>query len=137
MLVVHVAAVIADGAHAGMRRDDRRLRDGDGLQHRLLRRVRYVDHHAESVHFPDDLLAERTQTVVQPHTVAFSGVRVGELAVSVVRQRHVATAAVEELLDVREVGADRKAVLDPDEDHALTGGVNATGIGRGIRDFGA
>ena len=33
LLVVHVTAVIADCAHARMRRHDRRLRDGECLQH--------------------------------------------------------------------------------------------------------
>jgi hypothetical protein len=48
-----------------------------------------------------------------------------------VRQRHVASAAIEEFLDVREVSTDRKAVLDPDEDDSLAGRMNAARIGGG------
>ena len=36
LFVVHIAAVIADRAHARMRRHDRRFGDGERLQHRLL-----------------------------------------------------------------------------------------------------
>ena len=117
LLVVEVAAVVGDGSRRRVRRDDRRLRQRDGLQVRLLRRVREVDHEADAVHLGDRLLAELAQPVVQPLAVALAGVRVGELAVAVVRQRQVAAAAVVELLDARQVGADRVGVLDADQRH--------------------
>ena len=46
-------------ARRRMRRDDRRLRQRQRLHHRLLRRMRDVDHDADPVHLGDDLLAER------------------------------------------------------------------------------
>ena len=55
---------------------------------------------------------------MQPHAVRFAGVGVGELAVTVVRQREVPRAAVVELLDPGDRGglvAERVAVLDPDQ----------------------
>ena len=100
-----------------------------------LRRMRDVDHDAESVHLGDDLLAERRQAVVQPPAVALAGVRVGELAVAVVRERHVARAAIVELLDAREdVGAERVAVLDADERDLLAAGGDPADVGGGQRE---
>ena len=45
----------------------------------------------------------------------FAGVRIGELAVAIVGERHVAAAAIVELFDALDVIADGIAVLDTDE----------------------
>ena len=63
----------------------------------------------------DHLPAERRQAAPAPLVVGLAGVRIGELAVAVVRERHVAAAALVELLHPGDVGADRIAVLDADD----------------------
>ena len=78
--------MVAERARGRVRRDDRRLGERDGLHVRLLGRMRQVDHDADAIHLGDDLLAEIAEAVVQPLAVGFAGVRVGELAVPVVRE---------------------------------------------------
>ena len=48
LLVVQVAADVGQLAHRRVRRDDRRLRQRQRLHHRLLRRMRDVDHDADA-----------------------------------------------------------------------------------------
>ncbi len=47
----------------------------------------------------------------------FACVRIRQLVVTVVGERHVTAAAVVELADTRDVGADRIAILDADDRH--------------------
>ena len=104
LLVVQVAAVIAERASRRVRGDHRRLRQRDRLHVRRLRRVREVDHDADAIQLGDDLLAESLRPLCSHSPSGFAGVRVGELAVAVVRQRQVAGAAIVELLDARDRG---------------------------------
>ena len=46
----------------------------DGLQHRRLRRVRHVHHHAEAVHLGDHLPAERAERRRSAHSPVASPV---------------------------------------------------------------
>ena len=133
LLVVEIAAVIADRTHAAVAGNDRRLRQFDGLQHRRFRRMRDVDHHAKPVHLADYLLAKRRESIPAPDTVALAGVGIGELTVPVVRQRHVAPAAFVELADVGDVCADREAILDADENGLAAAGVNGARLRSGCR----
>ena len=110
-------------------------RQRDRLHHRRLRGMRDVDHDAEAVHLGHGLAAGLAQAVVQPLAVALAGVRIGELAVAVVRERHVAAAAIVELLDAAEIGADRVGVLDADQGHLLAGLRDAPDVGGGQREF--
>ncbi len=59
-----------------------------------------------------------------------AGVRIRQLVVTVVRERHVAAAAVVELADTREVGADRIAVLDADDRDLAPASRDAGHVGR-------
>ncbi len=52
---------------------------------------------------------------MQPDTVSFARVGIGKLIMSVVRQRHVPSAQIIKLLHIREIGANRKTVLDADK----------------------
>src|SRR6478672_9751746 len=83
----------------------------DSSHHRALRRVRDVHHHPEAVHFGDDALAHGGDAVLPQVAVALTSVRIRQLVVAVVGERHVAAAAVVELLDAAEVLADGVRVL--------------------------
>ena len=133
LLVVHVAAEIGERASRGMRGDHRRLRQRQRLHVGGLRRMREIDHDPPLVHLGDRLLAHLAEAVVQPLAVALAGVRIGELAVAVVRERHVAAAAIVELLDALDVGAERIGVLDADQRHLLARLGNARHIRGGER----
>ena len=135
LLVVHVAAVIGQRAGRRVRRDHRRLRQRQRLHVRRLRRMREVDHDPPLVHLGDHLLAELAEAVVQPLAVALAGVGVGELAVAVVRERHVAAAAIVELLHALDVGAERIGVLDADQRDLLARLRDARHVGRGQRQL--
>ena len=100
--------------------------------------MREVDHDADAVELGDHLLAELAQAVVRPLAARLAGVRVGQLAVPVVRQRQVAGAAVVELLDAldrRRGIAERVAVLDADERDLLAGLVDPPDVGGGQRQL--
>ncbi len=100
--------------------------------------MREVDHDADPVQFGDDLLAEIAQAVVQPLAGRLAGVRVGELAVTVVREREITRAAAVELLDALDGGggvAERVAVLDADERDLLAGLADPPDIGGGQRQL--
>ena len=84
-VVGHVARVVADGAGRGMREDDRRAGDAQGVGHRVGRDVAQVDEHAEPVHLEHDLLAELREPA-QPRRV---GGGVGPRHVVAVGQGHV------------------------------------------------
>ena len=83
----------------------------------------------EAVHFLNHLAAERRQPAPLPLVVGFAGVRIGELVVAVVRERHVAPAAVVELLDAFDVRADRIPVLDADHGDFLAALRDADDVG--------
>jgi hypothetical protein len=72
--------------------------------------VRDVDHDAQSVHLRDDLPAERAEAV--PAALVVVG-RVADLVVLGVSERDVADAAIEKVVQVRQVVLDRRAVLHP------------------------
>ncbi len=95
--------------------------------------MREIDHDPPFVHLGNRLSAQLAEAVVQPLAVALAGVRIGELAVAVVGERHVAAAAIEELLDPRHVGAERIRVLDADQRHLLSRCGNARHIRGGQR----
>ena len=135
LLVVHVAAVIGQRARRRVRGDHRRFRQRERLQVRGLRRMREIDHHPPFVRFGNHLLAELAEAVVQPLAVALAGVGIGELAVAVVRERHIAAAAIVELLHPLDVGADRIGVLDADQRHLLARLRDARHIGGRQRQF--
>ena len=59
-----------------------------------------------------------------------AGIRIRELVVAVVRERHIAAAPLVELADAREVGADRVAVLDADDRDLTPATGDAGHIGR-------
>ena len=97
--------------------------------------MREIDHDPPLVHLGNHLLAHLAEAVVQPLAVALAGVRVGELAVAVVRERHVAAAAIVELLDALDVGAERIRVLDADQRDLLPRLRDARHIGGGEREL--
>jgi hypothetical protein len=100
--------------------------------------VREVHHDADAVHLGDDLLAEIAEAVVEPLAAGLAGVRVGELAVTVMGQRHVPGAAIVELLDALHRGrgiTQGVAVLDANQGNLLAGFVDAADIGRGQREL--
>ena len=107
----------------------------DRLHHRPLRRVRDVDHDSPPVHFLDDLTAERREAAPRPLVVRLAGVRVGELTVAVVRERHVPAAAVPELLHPLDIGAERVAVLDADDGDLLAALRDPRDVGGGQREL--
>ena len=131
LFVVHVAAVVGEGADARMGGDDGRLREADGFEIGAFRGVGEIDHHAEAVHFGDDLAAEGGESVVVEIAGGFARVRVGELAVAVVSEREVAAAAFVELFDAFEVEAEGVAVFDADDGDAFAFAVEAADIGGG------
>ena len=63
----------------------------------------------------------------------FAGVRVGQLAVAVVRERQIARAAAVELLDAAEILAEGIAVLDTDERDFAARRIDLSRLGRGQR----
>ena len=81
--------------------------------------MRHIHHHPEAIHFLDGLAAHWRQPAPFPFVAGLARVRVCQLVVAVVRERHVAPAAVVEFLDAFEVRADRKPVLDADHGHLL------------------
>ena len=93
-----------------------------------------VNHEADSIHLGDDLPAEGRETVPFP-TLVLAGVRIGELAMAVVRQRHVARAAIKKLLDSADVLAHGVAVLDTNERDSLALRLDSAHVGRGQRQL--
>ncbi len=87
-LVGHVARVVGDRAARRVRGDHRRFGQRHHVVESFVGDVRDVDHHPETVHLADDVLAERGQAVVR----RLVGRRVGPVVVAEVRQRHVAHA---------------------------------------------
>ncbi len=87
-VVGHVAGVVAQGAGRGVGEHRRRLRDVEGVAHRVCRDVREVDEHAQPVHLPDHLVPERGQAA----ELGLVGGRVRPRHVVVVGQREVADA---------------------------------------------
>ena len=96
--------------------------------------MRYVDHDAPLVHLGNRLAAEVAEPAMEPHVVALTCVRVGELAVAVVGERHVAAAALGKVADVVEVGAERVRVLDADHRDLSSGGDDTTRVVGGQRE---
>src|SRR5438094_5457626 len=96
--------------------------------------MRDVNHEADSIHLGDNLLAEGRETVAFP-TLALAGVRIGELAMAVVRQRHVARAAIKKLLDAADVLVYGVAVLDTNERDSLALRLDPAHVGRGQRQL--
>ena len=96
--------------------------------------MRDIDHHAQPVHLGDDLLAERRQAMPHPVIGCFAGVRVAQLAVAIVGQRHVAPAPVVELLHAAEIVGDAIAVLDAHERDLPSARVDPARIVRCIGD---
>ena len=80
--------------------------------------MRQIDHHAQAIHLGDDFAAQRRQSVVVEVALGFSRIRIGELAVAVVGQRHVSPAAVVELLHSLDIGPDGISVLHADDGDA-------------------
>ena len=134
LLVVHIAADVGERAHAGMGRDDGSLGKPHGFHVGALGGMREIDHHPEAIHFGDDLAAERRETVVVEVALGFAGIRIGELAVAVVGERHVAAAAVVELLHLFEIVADGISVLDADDGDAKVLLVQGEDVGRRERE---
>jgi hypothetical protein len=77
--------------------------------------MRQIDHHAQAIHLGDDFPAERRQSVVVEVALGFSRIRIGELAVAIVGQRHVSPAPVVELLHFLDIGPDGISVLHTDD----------------------
>ena len=100
--------------------------------------MREVDHDADAVQFGDDLLAEIAQAVVQPLAGRLAGIRVGELAVTVVREREIPRAARMELLDALDGGGgvpEGVAVFHADERDLLAGLADPPDVGGGERQL--
>jgi hypothetical protein len=110
--VGHVARMIAESTAIRMRRDDWRFAGGENVVEGFVADMGDVDHHAEAVHFGDDLLAERAEAVVE----GFVGRGVGPLAIAAVRERHVADTLVRKSAEDGEVAVDHVAALDTEED---------------------
>jgi len=91
--------------------------------------MRKIDHHAEAVHFRDDPAAQRRKSVVVEIALRFAGIGIGELAVAVMRERHVTPAAIIELLDTLQVEADGIAILNADDGGALACFMQSDDIG--------
>ena len=85
--------------------------DPDRVAHRRRRHVAEIDEHAQPVHFPDDLFAERRQAVELRRV----GRRVGPRHVQAVRERHVARAEPVHHPQQRQRRVDRVAALHADE----------------------
>src|SRR5271167_2547519 len=56
--------MIAEGESVGMRERDRRLRDVQNASHRLMRRVREINHNSKPVELADDRAAECVEAAV-------------------------------------------------------------------------
>ena len=82
--------------------------------------MRDIDHDAEPVHLGDGLPAEFAEAAMQKVVFGFAGMGIGKFIVPVMRERHVAPAAVMEFLDPREVEADRISVFDTDHGNFAT-----------------
>ena len=81
------------------------------------------------------LASELAEATMHPDVITLAGVRVRELAVPVVRERHVASAHPLEALDVREVSTDRIRVLNPNHRDLLSCGDDAPHVVRRQREF--
>ena len=100
--------------------------------------MRDVDHHADAVHLFDHAPAERREPSEGPLVRRLAAVRVGQLAVPVVRQRHVPRAAVVELAntsDRRRLISEGVPVFDADERHLLALCCNPVHVGRRQREL--
>ncbi len=81
-----------------MRRNHRSLGKPHGFHVCALRGMRQIDHHPQAIHLGDDFPAQRRQSIVIEVALGFARIRIGQLAVAVVGQRHVSPAPVVELL---------------------------------------
>jgi hypothetical protein len=103
-------------AHAGRKSSWRKFGGKPhGLHVCAFRGMRQINHHPEAIHLGDHFPAERRQSVVIEVALGFSGVRIGELAVAIVRQRHVSAAPIVELLHSLDVGPDGISILHADD----------------------
>ena len=87
-----------------------------------------VDHHAEAIHFGDDLLAEGAEAVVG----GLVGGGVGPFAVAAVGERHVADAVGGKFSQDAEVAVDHVAAFDGEQDGDFllrAGGADSVGGG--------
>ena len=124
LVVVQVSWVIVERAAAAVRGNQGRFGLVDQVPKRLDRDMRNVDHHPQPIHFHDDFFAELAQAIVLAPGVTelvawVAGVT--DLVVPVVAQGDVSGPQVIEPLQVRQVGADRIPVLDPDHHHPPAG----------------
>ena len=123
--------MIDERAGGGVGKDDRRLAHRERRLHGFGRDMAQIDEHAEPVHFPHHLDAERRQAMMRGVSVAESA----QSVLRVVRQRHIARAEVVHLPQHGEGVVDLMAAFDADQRGDLSGLVDAAHIGGGVGDL--
>ena len=73
------------------------------LHYSVFRRVRDIDNNAPFIHFGDGFAAKVTQAAVNIILRVFPSIRIGELAVAVVCEGHIAAATIMKVFDVCKV----------------------------------
>ena len=115
--------------------DDRRLTQLDHLHDGVFGGMGDVDHDPEPVHLPNRFPPQIAEPAVEPDAVPLSGIGVGELAVAVVGEGHVAAPELMKLLDAAQVQADGVGVLDADHGHLLAGSHDAAHVVGRVSDL--
>src|ERR1700738_924344 len=98
-----------------MGREQRGFADFESVVEGFVADVGNVHHHAEAVHFADDLFAEIAEPVVN----RFVGGGVGPLHIAAVRQRHVTHAQCDIVPENAEIARNHVAALDAEQSSDL------------------
>ncbi len=134
LIVGEVAGRVAEGAGAGVRREDGGAGDGEDVGEGLVGDVGDVDHHAEAVHLGDDLAAEGGEAGRDGGVWGWVAEVAGGFGPVVgvgPGEGHVADA--EGVVDAEEGEGvlDGVAAFDAHEDGELSGGVGGEDVGWG------
>ncbi len=116
--------MIGNGAHRGVRSDERNFADFQRVVKSFVGDVRDVDEDALAIHFADDVFAEVGEAVVR----GLVGGRVGPLVIFEMRESHVAHAERGVDTDEANVVANHVAAFDAHEDGDFFLGVGAANV---------
>ena len=116
--------MIGNGAHGGVRSDERNFADFERVVKSFVGDVRDVDEDALAIHFADDVFAEVGEAIVR----GLVGGGVGPLVIFEMREGHVANAESGVDADHADVVADHVAAFDAHEDGDFFLGVGAANV---------
>jgi hypothetical protein len=114
-IILDISQMRRDAVGARMREDDGCAGDGEDVAHRVGRHVGDIDHHAQPVHFADQVAAKGGESLIGVHPRGLHRRPCGaECIVAVVGDRDVAGAHVEELAQCAEGVPRLMSAFDPD-----------------------